>query len=109
MANPRVHEVAADLGIDSKIALDKLKDMGEFVKKARASVERFRIRARGENNKVSLALPNGSREGKHDDLALAPTPRAQRSVNRRTVCAPLLSGFRALSRMLNNGADRRCA
>ena len=38
MANPRVHEVAADLGIDSKIALDKLKDMGEFVKSASSSI-----------------------------------------------------------------------
>jgi translation initiation factor IF-2 len=33
-----VHEVAADLGIDSKIALDKLKDMGEFVKSASSSI-----------------------------------------------------------------------
>ncbi|MEO8263627.1 MAG: translation initiation factor IF-2, partial [Pseudolysinimonas sp.] len=38
VANPRVHEVAADLGIDSKIALDKLKDMGEFVKSASSSI-----------------------------------------------------------------------
>ncbi|MBX3194420.1 MAG: translation initiation factor IF-2 [Microbacteriaceae bacterium] len=38
MANPRVHEVAADLGIDSKIALDKLKEMGEFVKSASSSI-----------------------------------------------------------------------
>ncbi|WP_395640323.1 translation initiation factor IF-2 N-terminal domain-containing protein, partial [Pseudolysinimonas sp.] len=38
VANPRVHEVAAELGIDSKIALDKLKDMGEFVKSASSSI-----------------------------------------------------------------------
>ncbi|MEO5535133.1 MAG: translation initiation factor IF-2 [Pseudolysinimonas sp.] len=38
MANPRVHEVAAELGIDSKIALDKLNDMGEFVKSASSSI-----------------------------------------------------------------------
>ena len=38
MANPRVHEVAAELGIDSKIALDKLKGMGEFVKSASSSI-----------------------------------------------------------------------
>jgi hypothetical protein len=36
--NPRVHEVASDLGIDSKIALDKLKEMGEFVKSASSSI-----------------------------------------------------------------------
>jgi len=38
VANPRVHEVAAELGIDSKIALDKLKGMGEFVKSASSSI-----------------------------------------------------------------------
>ncbi|MBN9607250.1 MAG: translation initiation factor IF-2 [Actinomycetales bacterium] len=38
MANPRVHEVAAEIGVDSKVALDKLKDMGEFVKSASSSI-----------------------------------------------------------------------
>ena len=32
MAKPRVHEIASDLGIDTKLALAKLKEMGEFVK-----------------------------------------------------------------------------
>ncbi len=38
-AKPRVHEVAADLGIDTKIALAKLKEMGEFVKGPSSSIE----------------------------------------------------------------------
>ncbi|MGO1434188.1 MAG: translation initiation factor IF-2 [Canibacter sp.] len=38
MANPRVHEIAADLGIESKVVLAKLKDMGEFVKSSSSSV-----------------------------------------------------------------------
>jgi hypothetical protein len=38
MANPRVHEVAADFGVDSKMALDILKDRGEFVKSAASSI-----------------------------------------------------------------------
>ncbi len=38
MANPRVHEIANELGIDSKIALEKLKGMGEFVKSASSSI-----------------------------------------------------------------------
>ena len=38
MANPRVHEVAAELGIDSKLALAKLKDLGEFVKGPASSI-----------------------------------------------------------------------
>ncbi len=39
MAKPRVHEIAAELGIDSKTALEKLKEMGEFVKGSSSSVE----------------------------------------------------------------------
>ena len=30
-AKPRVHEIASELGVDSKIALEKLKQMGEYV------------------------------------------------------------------------------
>ncbi len=39
MAKPRVHEIAAELGIDSKRALEKLKEMGEFVKGPSSSIE----------------------------------------------------------------------
>ncbi|MDF1480058.1 translation initiation factor IF-2 [Leifsonia sp. H3M29-4] len=38
MANPRVHEIASELGIESKTVLEKLKDMGEFVKGPSSSV-----------------------------------------------------------------------
>jgi translation initiation factor IF-2 len=38
-AKPRVHEVAAELGIDSKVALEKLKEMGEYVKGPSSSIE----------------------------------------------------------------------
>ncbi len=38
-AKPRVHEVAAELGVDSKVALAKLKEMGEFVKGPSSSIE----------------------------------------------------------------------
>ena len=32
MANPRVHEIASELGVDSKVVLAKLQELGEFVK-----------------------------------------------------------------------------
>ena len=38
MANPRVHEIAAELGIESKIVLEHLKTMGEFVKGPSSSI-----------------------------------------------------------------------
>src|SRR5690554_4765161 len=39
VAKPRVHEIAAELGIESKQALEKLKEMGEFVKGPSSSIE----------------------------------------------------------------------
>jgi len=38
VANPRVHEIAAELGVDSKVALDKLKELGEYVKGSSSSI-----------------------------------------------------------------------
>jgi len=38
VANPRVHEIAAELGIESKLVLDKLKEIGEYVKGPSAAV-----------------------------------------------------------------------
>jgi translation initiation factor IF-2 len=38
VANPRVHEIAAELGIESKVVLEQLKNMGEFVKGPSSSI-----------------------------------------------------------------------
>ncbi|MGN6199898.1 translation initiation factor IF-2 [Humibacter sp.] len=38
-AKPRVHEIASELGVDSKVALAKLKELGEFVKGPSSSIE----------------------------------------------------------------------
>jgi len=38
-AKPRVHEIASELGVDSKVALEKLKEMGEYVKGPSSSIE----------------------------------------------------------------------
>ena len=39
MAKQRVYELAKELGVESKTVLEKLKDMGEFVKSASSTVE----------------------------------------------------------------------
>ena len=39
MAKTRVHELAKTYGIESKEVLDKLKEMGEFVKSASSTIE----------------------------------------------------------------------
>ncbi|WP_317451183.1 translation initiation factor IF-2 [Microcella alkalica] len=36
---PRVHEIASELGIESKVALEKLKELGEFVKGPSSTIE----------------------------------------------------------------------
>src|SRR5512139_2980311 len=36
---PRVHELAKELGVESKVVLAKLGEMGEFVKSASSTVE----------------------------------------------------------------------
>ncbi|MBG6239747.1 translation initiation factor IF-2 [Mycetocola sp. CAN_C7] len=36
---PRVHEIASELGVDSKVALAKLKELGEFVKSPSSTIE----------------------------------------------------------------------
>nr|WP_157001168.1 translation initiation factor IF-2 N-terminal domain-containing protein [Agromyces laixinhei] len=38
-AKPRVHEIASEVGIDSRIVLSKLKEMGEYVKGPSSSIE----------------------------------------------------------------------
>jgi translation initiation factor IF-2 len=39
VAKTRVHELAKELGVESKIVLEKLKEMGEFVKSASSTIE----------------------------------------------------------------------
>jgi translation initiation factor IF-2 len=38
-AKPRVHEIASEYGVDSKVALAKLKELGEFVKGPSSTIE----------------------------------------------------------------------
>ncbi|TFC50153.1 translation initiation factor IF-2 [Cryobacterium shii] len=67
-AKPRVHEIASELGVDSKVALAKLKEMGEFVKGPSSSVEppvarRLRAALQAESgaaSSTSAAVPAGA-------------------------------------------------
>jgi translation initiation factor IF-2 len=79
VANPRVHEVAAELGIDSKIALDKLKGMGEFVKSASSSIAppvARRLKAALEAD--GYKAPAGGSAPAATTTATAPRPAAAR-------------------------------
>lgn len=65
MANPRVHEIAAEYGLESKVVLKHLRDMGEFVKGPSSSIApsvagklRARLREYGATaQQPALVLP----------------------------------------------------
>lgn len=82
MAKPRVYEIAKELGIDSKTALEKLKEMGEFVKSASSTVEPPVVRKlkaaftaqAGADQKKATATPQG---GASKPASPAPAPAAK--------------------------------
>jgi translation initiation factor IF-2 len=62
-AKPRVHEIANELGVDSKVALAKLKELGEFVKGPSSSIEppvarKLRAALEADGAKPSDATPS---------------------------------------------------
>ncbi|MCH1883655.1 translation initiation factor IF-2 [Agrococcus sp. ARC_14] len=73
MANPRVHEIAAEVGVESKVALAKLKEMGEFVKGPASAVAppvARKLKAALE----AEGLSGGAAAPKEADKAPAKTP-----------------------------------
>ena len=59
MAKTRVHELAKEFGVESKFVLEKLKEMGEFVKSPSSTIElpvemKFK-KQYGEELKAALA------------------------------------------------------
>ncbi|SMQ70474.1 bacterial translation initiation factor 2 (bIF-2) [Plantibacter sp. VKM Ac-1784] len=75
-AKPRVHEIASELGVDSKIAMAKLKELGEFVKGPSSSIEppvarklRAALEAEGAKAPAAPAAP-----AKRPATPGAPTP-----------------------------------
>ena len=76
MANPRVHEIASELGVDSKVVLAKLKDMGEFVKAPSSAI------APPVARKVKAALEAegvAKPQGGEGEKPVTPRPRRKQS------------------------------
>ncbi|WP_454163288.1 translation initiation factor IF-2 [Gordonia iterans] len=67
----RVHELAKELGVTSKIVLERLKDQGEFVKSASSTVEAPVARRLRESFK-----PAGESGGKSEAAAASPAKAA---------------------------------
>ncbi|MCW2506345.1 MAG: infB, partial [Actinomycetia bacterium] len=63
----RVHELAKELGVESKIVLAKLKELGEFVKSASSTVEAPVAR------RLRESFPGGGGGGSADGAPAAPS------------------------------------
>ncbi|EPD86588.1 translation initiation factor IF-2, partial [Microbacterium sp. oral taxon 186 str. F0373] len=70
MANPRVHEIASEIGVDSKVALAKLKELGEYVKSPSSTI------APPVARKLRAALEAEGAAKKPADSAAAPAAGA---------------------------------
>ncbi|MET0953900.1 MAG: translation initiation factor IF-2 N-terminal domain-containing protein, partial [Aeromicrobium sp.] len=70
----RVHELAREFGVESKVVLSTLKDMGEYVKSASSTVEAPVVRRLTEEHGEALRAQGAKKSGKAKPAAAAPTP-----------------------------------
>ena len=83
-AKPRVHEIAAELGVDTKHALETLKKMGEYVKGPSSSIEppvARRLKAalaeeRAKQPAAAAAAPGATNAAPAKPASPRPAPRA---------------------------------
>jgi len=68
VAKVRVYELAKEFGVESKVVMAKLNEMGEFVRSASSTVEAPVAR------KLKEAFPQAGGNGKADGAAAAPAP-----------------------------------
>ncbi|HEX4442196.1 MAG TPA: translation initiation factor IF-2 [Galbitalea sp.] len=92
-AKPRVHEVAAELGIDSKVALDKLKEMGEYVKGPSSSIEppvarRLKQALEADGIKPAAAPAPAAKAATPRPAATAPAPAPVEQVHDEAPVTP---------------------
>ncbi|MEV8214806.1 translation initiation factor IF-2 [Leifsonia sp. NPDC077715] len=128
-AKPRVHEVASELGVDSKVALAKLKEMGEFVKGPSSSIEppvarklRAALEAEGAKPSADKATagapkapsqaprpaaprpPQASGTSASSDTAAGPKPQAPMSVAERQAAAEKAAAEKAAEKAAETSA-----
>ncbi|MET0954001.1 MAG: translation initiation factor IF-2 N-terminal domain-containing protein, partial [Aeromicrobium sp.] len=59
----RVHELAREFGVESKVVLSTLKDMGEYVKSASSTVEAPVVRRLNEEHGDALRAQGAKKSG----------------------------------------------
>ncbi len=111
-AKPRVHEIASELGIESKVALEKLKELGEFVKGPSSTIEppvarklRAALEAEGITAPKAPAAPAAKAPAKPAP-APAPTPAAPESAAAAPAPQPEAPAAPAATNADGDGAAR---
>jgi len=95
-AKPRVHEIASELGVDSKVALEKLKELGEYVKSPSSTIEppvarKLRAALEADGAKAPAAAAPSARPAGRPGPARpsgAPTPGAPKAPAAKTQPEP---------------------
>ncbi|NRQ50296.1 translation initiation factor IF-2 [Aeromicrobium stalagmiti] len=72
----RVHELAKEFGVESKVVLNTLKDMGEYVKSASSTVEAPVVRRLNEVHGEALRAQGAKKSGGKAPAQAEPTPAA---------------------------------
>ena len=86
MAKVRVHELAKELGHPSKVVLQKLQDMGEFVRSASSTIEApVARRLRQELPTVSGDEAPAKKSGSGSSSTGAPKPGGTPKPDRKSV------------------------
>ncbi len=113
MAKPRVHEIASELGVDSKVALAKLKELGEFVKSPSSTIEppvarKLRAALEAEGAAASAAKPAAPKPAspgaKPGPARPTPAPAAKPAAQTPTPAAPSAPEAAATARPAAPGA-----
>jgi translation initiation factor IF-2 len=85
VAKVRVYELAKELGVESKVVMAKLTEMGEFVRSASSTVEPPVVRKLRDAMPAAPATADGKADGAADGKAdgKAPAKKSPRPASRR--------------------------
>ena len=83
MAKVRVHELAKELGVESKELLAHLKEQGEFVKSASSTIEAPVVRKIRENPPAAAKKADGDDPAKSTTRAAAKPAPAKKAATKK--------------------------
>ncbi|MEU4702394.1 translation initiation factor IF-2 [Nonomuraea dietziae] len=94
MAKVRVYELAKEFGVESKVVMAKLQEMGEFVRSASSTIEAPVVRRLTEALGVSKPTKGGGSSSKPQPPRAAPRPAESSQAGNGVAEAPVSSGPR---------------